>query len=184
MESISICLTTKLIMMSRGQIKYRCRCLFVIVSPERSYYLQVSVGPAEKTNTSSQLQTRSSLAKNANHLSLSASVGTRFTLLQTTGGPTLPVRPFIYVGTKLLACKFIMPHNSFRGRNPPENNPMGACQEGYQGIVCADCKIGYSRTGSIYECTACPELAQNIIRLIGLFFFLIIGVTFLVRNNL
>ncbi len=31
---------------------------------------------------------------------------------------------------------------------PPENNPMGSCDEGFQGILCADCRVGYSRTSS------------------------------------
>lgn len=66
----------------------------------------------------------------------------------------------------------------------PENNSLGACADGYQGILCADCKIGYSRTGSSYKCSICPTVASNVIRMIGLFFIMIIGIIFLIRSNM
>lgn len=61
---------------------------------------------------------------------------------------------------------------------------MGACETGYQGVLCVDCQIGYSRTGSSYECSACPDNGVNAVRLIGLFFIIIIALSLLIRSNL
>ncbi|CDW88933.1 UNKNOWN [Stylonychia lemnae] len=32
------------------------------------------------------------------------------------------------------------------GMLPPLNNPLGVCAQGYQGLLCSDCKVGFSRT--------------------------------------
>ena len=32
------------------------------------------------------------------------------------------------------------------GMIPPENNPKGSCAEGYRGVLCTDCKTGYTRS--------------------------------------
>ena len=38
----------------------------------------------------------------------------------------------------------------------PSNNNLGEWYTGYQGILCADCVVGFSRTGS-YEWAKCPN---------------------------
>lgn len=38
------------------------------------------------------------------------------------------------------------------GMIAPDYNPIGSCLTGYQGILCTDCAIGYSRKGD-YECS-------------------------------
>ena len=65
----------------------------------------------------------------------------------------------------------------------PDYNPMGTCLEGYGGIMCSDCNIGYSRTGS-YECGICPHPVANILRLGAVFFIFIFGIIFLIRSTL
>jgi hypothetical protein len=52
---------------------------------------------------------------------------------------------------------------------------QGDCLEGYDGILCGKCKIGYTHVGD-YECGQCPDEVLNTIRVI-LFFVL---VTFIV----
>eukprot|EP00347_Sterkiella_histriomuscorum_P016469 403353061 len=49
--------------------------------------------------------------------------------------------------------------------------PLGQCADGYQGILCAQCKAGYSSTGN-FQCGKCPGMAQNII----IMMLIIIGV--------
>ena len=67
--------------------------------------------------------------------------------------------------------------------NPPENNSLGACNTGYQGILCTDCQIGYSRTGT-YECSACPEETANAFRIMALAIIMIILLVLLIRSTL
>lgn len=70
------------------------------------------------------------------------------------------------------------------GRNGEENNTLGACAKGYEGILCADCAIGFSRTGSSYKCSKCPEEADNAVKITFMFIIVIAGVVFLVRSTL
>ena len=51
-------------------------------------------------------------------------------------------------------------------------------------ILCMDCKIGYSRSGTTYKCSKCPSAAANSLRFLGIFGIVIIGLVFLVRSNL
>ncbi|CDW71166.1 UNKNOWN [Stylonychia lemnae] len=69
------------------------------------------------------------------------------------------------------------------GMNYPENNTLGACRQGYQGIICADCMIGYSRTGT-YECSPCPEQASNSFKLLALLMIIVFALVFLIRSTL
>eukprot|EP00347_Sterkiella_histriomuscorum_P009503 403340963 len=69
------------------------------------------------------------------------------------------------------------------GMVPPENNPMGSCQEGYQGILCADCQIQFSRSGD-FKCSQCPDKSLNITRLIFIFLAVIFLIVLLVRSTL
>lgn len=36
----------------------------------------------------------------------------------------------------------------------PNYDPKGSCDEGYQGILCADCKPGYDRFRD-FQCQSC-----------------------------
>jgi len=36
--------------------------------------------------------------------------------------------------------------------NPPNLNPIGDCDTGYQGILCSDCQPNYSRSGE-FKCS-------------------------------
>ncbi|CDW71619.1 UNKNOWN [Stylonychia lemnae] len=44
-----------------------------------------------------------------------------------------------------------MHYSACLGMIPPINDPMGSCSIGYQGVLCADCQIGYSRQNQ-YAC--------------------------------
>ena len=68
------------------------------------------------------------------------------------------------------------------GISPPDYNPMGDCGEGYQGYLCADCIVGYSRTGD-YECGACPNPAANFFRLAAILIAVVIALILLVRST-
>ena len=70
------------------------------------------------------------------------------------------------------------------GRNGKENNTIGSCCEGYQGILCTDCAVGYSRTGSNYKCTKCPSKSENAVKLFFTFMAMMIGIVLLVRSTI
>ncbi|CDW75587.1 UNKNOWN [Stylonychia lemnae] len=61
------------------------------------------------------------------------------------------------------------------GMVEPENNPIGSCQIGYQGVLCADCAAEFSRTGD-FECSKCPQRTINIVRLTFIVLAFIVGV--------
>jgi len=109
----------------------------------------------------------------------------RSTQIGTTGGATILVTTSLNAEMTKPACKShkILISN-FRGRNGKENNLLGACAEGYQGILCADCSVGYSRTGSSYKCSKCPNQADNTVKLFFLFLAMMAGIVFLVRSSL
>eukprot|EP00347_Sterkiella_histriomuscorum_P002765 403366887 len=69
------------------------------------------------------------------------------------------------------------------GMVPPENNMMGSCAEGYQGILCADCKNQYTRDSS-YVCTKCQNLTSNIIKIIGIFILVCFLIVLMVRSTI
>eukprot|EP00347_Sterkiella_histriomuscorum_P011701 403371438 len=69
------------------------------------------------------------------------------------------------------------------GMNPPENNSLGACEVGYQGILCTDCQINYSRTGT-YECSLCPDATSNSFKLFAIFVAVICALVFLIRSTI
>lgn len=64
------------------------------------------------------------------------------------------------------------------------NNTLGACATGYQGILCTDCSIGYSRSGSSFKCSKCPDNKENATKLFFLFVIMLAGIVFLVRSTL
>ncbi|CDW85655.1 UNKNOWN [Stylonychia lemnae] len=47
------------------------------------------------------------------------------------------------------------------GMIEPNYDPIGSCNIGYQGVLCSDCQVGYSRTND-FECSKCPERSINI----------------------
>ena len=60
-----------------------------------------------------------------------------------------------------IACLY---EDACLGYESEYNNSLGACKEGYQGILCADCKVGYSRTNE-HQCGKCPSVGWNIVKL-------------------
>ena len=65
----------------------------------------------------------------------------------------------------------------------PDYNPTGDCLQGYQGILCTDCAVGYSRKGD-YECSQCPNKLMNGLRLLGIFIGLGLVLVFVIRSTL
>ena len=63
-----------------------------------------------------------------------------------------------------------------------ETDPIGQCDTGYTGILCADCQQGFSRAGQ--TCSECPDFAINILLFCALLFALILGIAFMVRSTL
>ena len=61
-------------------------------------------------------------------------------------------------------------------------DPIGKCEVGYQGILCADCADGYSRSG--LDCNECPDFVWNVIIFCALLIGLIMIIVFLVRSTL
>ena len=63
-----------------------------------------------------------------------------------------------------------------------QNNPLGICDDGYRGILCADCEFNFVKTGT--KCGKCPSQAQNIIVLIVLVIVLFGVIVLLVKSTL
>lgn len=66
----------------------------------------------------------------------------------------------------------------------PDYNPQGTCANGYHGILCANCKRGYSISTTKFECNLCPEYSVNIVRIIGILAVAIIAIVFMIRATL
>jgi hypothetical protein len=130
------------------------------------------------------LQAQLQIVKNVKLKNLIAMVEIEFSRRQTIGEAILVVITFLDAEMKLLVCnRFFHFYFSYRGMNPPENNSLGACADGYTGYLCTDCNIGYSRTGN-YECSACPDNTSNALKMIGLLIVLLIGLVLLIRSTL
>ncbi|CDW82469.1 UNKNOWN [Stylonychia lemnae] len=69
------------------------------------------------------------------------------------------------------------------GMIPPKNILVGECQQGYQGILCADCEYGFSRNND-YQCSLCPESALNVLRLLAIVSAVAILIVFMIRSTL
>ncbi|CDW84862.1 UNKNOWN [Stylonychia lemnae] len=69
------------------------------------------------------------------------------------------------------------------GMIAPNYNPIGECSFGYQGILCADCQVGFSRSND-YECALCPPRSLNIFRLSVIFIGFLSLIVFMVRSTL
>jgi hypothetical protein len=66
---------------------------------------------------------------------------------------------------------------------PPDDNPMGECAAGYQGILCADCSAGHMRSVD-YTCKKCPDSSTNIIRFIFVLIAVILFICFIIKATL
>eukprot|EP00347_Sterkiella_histriomuscorum_P008702 403344080 len=126
--------------------------------------------------------------------------GTSFSLVQMTepgnciscpsdkancyGGSNVGPKPGYWrknnVTSNFVKCQY---QDACLGMIPPENNPQGSCFQGYQGIICSDCKVGYSRS-SDFKCSFCPEKSVNIVRLIFIFLGVLFFIVLLVRQTL
>ncbi|CDW73082.1 UNKNOWN [Stylonychia lemnae] len=69
------------------------------------------------------------------------------------------------------------------GMIPPKNNILGECLKGYQGILCADCEVGFSRDND-YQCSLCPNPFLNVLRLIAVLAAVIILIVLMIRSTL
>ena len=65
----------------------------------------------------------------------------------------------------------------------PKMEATGSCDEGYGGILCTNCAIGYSRSGD-FNCEMCPAKAANALRLIGIMILAIGVVVLMIRSTL
>ena len=65
----------------------------------------------------------------------------------------------------------------------PSNNNLGEWFTGYQGILCADCQVGFSRTTN-YKWSRCPNPVWNIIRLILILIAAIVAVIIIIKTTL
>ena len=64
----------------------------------------------------------------------------------------------------------------------PTNNKLGECFEGYQGILCADWKLNFSRTGN-YGWSKWPDIVWNIFRLVLLSAVVVVWIIFMIRST-
>ena len=65
----------------------------------------------------------------------------------------------------------------------PTNNSLGEWHAGYQGILCTDCKINYSRTG-VYQCGKWPTPIGNAIKLFLIFVVVLICLVGIIKSTL
>ena len=63
------------------------------------------------------------------------------------------------------------------------DNPLGICAEGYQGVLCADCKGRYRRSGA-FNCVECSDPALNIFFSACYFLALIAAIVLLVKVSM
>ncbi|TNV74992.1 hypothetical protein FGO68_gene289 [Halteria grandinella] len=70
------------------------------------------------------------------------------------------------------------------GRQQLSNNAQGTCAEGYQGILCADCQKGYSKSHSSNRCSQCPTKVQNMLLVTVFILIFLIIIIILVRSNI
>ena len=65
----------------------------------------------------------------------------------------------------------------------PNYNPKGKCNFAYEGIMCSECKLGFSKTKPFY-CGYCPEKVKNIVRIVFILLAAIILMVILIRITL
>ncbi|TNV88043.1 hypothetical protein FGO68_gene7468 [Halteria grandinella] len=69
------------------------------------------------------------------------------------------------------------------GRNNMTDSFTGVCAEGYQGILCSDCALNFSKNPSLSRCSKCPKQNINILILTCLFTAFIVLIVILVNSN-
>ncbi|CDW72226.1 UNKNOWN [Stylonychia lemnae] len=69
------------------------------------------------------------------------------------------------------------------GMIDPNNNPLGECERGYQGVLCADCQINYYQN-ILYQCEKCPEIWRDLIKLISVMIAIVLISVLMIRNSL
>ena len=62
-------------------------------------------------------------------------------------------------------------------------HPLGICERGYGGVICAKCIQGHFRSGS-FECSECPSPIANMFVFVGGLLLLLVFVVILVRAAL
>ncbi len=65
----------------------------------------------------------------------------------------------------------------------PNFNRMGECKDSYQGILCSNCKSGFSRSNS-FECQKCPNKTANGFKIFGLFIIFAIVILLMLKSTL
>eukprot|EP00347_Sterkiella_histriomuscorum_P005934 403354704 len=100
------------------------------------------------------------------------------------GGSKIYPRPGFWrksnISTTIIQCLY---KPACLGTLNDQQSPMGECQAGYQGILCADCEPGFSRTGD-HKCSKCPDKTANSFRLIVIGIAVFLLLIFLVRSTL
>ncbi|CDW84065.1 UNKNOWN [Stylonychia lemnae] len=69
------------------------------------------------------------------------------------------------------------------GMIPPKNSLVGECLKGYQGILCADCEYGFSRSNA-YQCSKCPDKLLNTFRLLTILAAVTLLIVLMIRSTL
>ncbi|TNV88178.1 hypothetical protein FGO68_gene13761 [Halteria grandinella] len=70
------------------------------------------------------------------------------------------------------------------GRSQIENSTQTECAEGYQGILCANCQYGYSKSYDSNRCSKCPDNLENILLIAVFIIVFLVVITILVRSNI
>ncbi|CDW80304.1 UNKNOWN [Stylonychia lemnae] len=100
------------------------------------------------------------------------------------GGSNIGPRPGFWrmnnVTSTFVACMY---QQACLGMVPPKNNPVGECAQGYQGILCSECSVGYSRDGD-FKCFECPSKIFNILRLSAIILAILVVVIFVIKTSI
>ena len=100
------------------------------------------------------------------------------------GGSDVGPKPGYWRSTNtsdnFIACLYAP---AWLGYESTHNNSLGEWFEGYQGYLCADCEVGFSRSGD-YEWAKCPNPVLNVIKLTLILIAVIIGIVLTVRSTL
>ncbi|TNV74976.1 hypothetical protein FGO68_gene3741 [Halteria grandinella] len=69
------------------------------------------------------------------------------------------------------------------GKNNDTQAYQGQCDRGYQGFLCADCELNYSKNPTLNRCSKCPKNGINVLILLAMFLVLAIIIIILVNSN-
>ena len=79
-----------------------------------------------------------------------------------------------------IECQY---HFACLGFVEPDWEPTGKCATGYQGILCGDCEVGFSRTKD-FQCSRCPDQTMNIIRISLIMVVVLICLIIIIKSTL